>query len=363
VKVQRAVFLALFWLFPVLASAAPVDEVRASMYAVARAQEAYDGGSAKDPGLTDEIVKLTRLLNGSELDEGSQTTARYYRARASMLINHLRQRNRQPADTSLARSTLADFDWVIARGRDIGPMRVTVANAAYLAGLASQAFLGSAPQAYEYWNRCALRDHAGCMYLIAAAKVTGDGGLAVDLPGALELHKKVYDTGTAFICAGAYSALAAAQILYFSGAQQLTVGDLDWIKRGDLLLDELVKERKWANPCTRARFMMTEYLMRLDRGDERRGLLESAVKIAEGPEEKATAGYLLGNVSEADFLAAARKAGDLETACDMHFDAYWHAEIRKDGGRAERHYDALSKLAPPNGCAMERALVKLKYRR
>ena len=361
---QRAFFLAVFLLWlPVTSFAAPADDVRASMYAVARAQEAYDGGSSKDPGLTEEIVKLTRLLNGSELDDNNQATARYYRARAWMLINHLRQRNRQQADAGLARSALADFDWVIARGRDVGPMRVTVANAGYLAGLASQAFLDSPREAYAYWGKCAQRDHAGCMYLIAAAKVTGEGGMAVDLPGALELHKKVYDTGTAFICAGAYSALAAAQIIYFSGATQLTVGDLDWLKRGDLLLEELVKERKWANPCTRARFMMTEYLMRLDRGEDRRGLLESAAKIAEGPEEKATAGFLLGRVSEAEFLDAARKAGDLETACDMHFDAYWHAEIRKEGGRAERHYDALSTLAPPNGCAMERALVKLKYRR
>ncbi len=354
-------FVLLFFLSGA-ALAEPGLEVRKSALTIGNAQQAIDGGSLVDPGLEGEIATLTSLLNGTALDDANQTSARYFRGRAAVLINQLRLKNKRPADSGLAQRAIADFDWVAERGVEVRPLRVSAANALYLAGLVSRSFLADAPRAYAYWAKCAQREQAGCLYLMASAKVSGEGGVAVDVPGALKLHKKVYDTGTDFSCAGAFSALATAQIIYFSGAQQLTVGDLDWLKRSDLLLDELAKDRKWTSPCKRPRFMLTEYLIRLDRGEDRRSLLESAAKIAQDPELKATAGFLLGGVSEAAFLEAAAKATDRDGACEMHFEALWHAEIRKDAQRSQNHFRALSGMGP-NHCSLELALAKMKYRR
>ena len=152
--------------------------------------------------------------------------------------------------------------------------------------------------------------------------------MGIDLPGALELHKQVYDTGTAYTCAGAYSALATAQILYFSGARDLTVGELDWLKRADLLLEEVGAERKWKSPCNRPRFKVADYLMRLDRGEDQRSVLAGVAETAEEPEEKVTVGYLLGAVPEAAFREAAARGGDTE-CLRMLFAALWRAEITK----------------------------------
>ena len=353
-------FLLLFAIFSSLAFAEPGLEVRKSALTVGNAQTEFDGGSLADPALEGEIATLTSLINGTGLDEANQTTARYFRGRAAVLINQARLRNNRPADTGLAQRALEDFDWVVERGKEVRQQRVTAGNALYLSGLVAREFLGDAPRAYGYWAKCAQREQAGCLYLMASARVSGEGGVKVDVPGALELHKQVYETGTDFSCAGAFSALAAARIIYFSGAKQLTVGELEWLKRGDLLLEELAKDRKWSSPCGRPRFLLTEYLIRLDRGEDARSLLEGAAKIGREPEWKATAGYLMGGVSEAAFFEAAAKATDKDAACEMHFDALWHAQIRKEPERAAKQLQALSKMGP-NRCSLERALARMKY--
>jgi hypothetical protein len=355
----RAAFLVLSCVLACAAWAEPVEDIRQSAITILKAQAAFDGGATAGLRLDGEIVTLTRLLNGSELDEYTQATAHYYRAQAAMLNNNLRVKNKQRPDADLARRAIEDYDWVIERNRDVRQMRVSVANAAYNAGLAARNFLGDVPLAYKYWQKCAQREHAGCMNMMASAKVTGEGGVAVDVPGALELHKQVYDTGTSFTCAGAYSALATAQILYFSGAQGLTVGELDWLKRANLLLDEVAAERKWKSPCNRPRFRVAEYLMRLDRGEDRPSVLAGVAETADEPEEKVAVGYLLGGVSEAAFREAAAKGSDRESICEMQFAALWYAEIKKDAKASADHYQALSSLGQ---CTAELALVKMKYR-
>lgn len=357
----RVVLLILSCVLACAAFAEPAEDIRQNAITILKAQAEFDAGTPSRYGLDGEITALTRLLNGSELDEYSQATAHYYRGQAFMLTNHIRVKNRQKADTDLARRAMEDYDWVIERNRDVRQMRVSVSNAAYNAGVAARDFIGDMPRAYAYWRKCAQREHAGCMNMLASAKITGEGGVAVDVPGALELHKQVYDTGTSYTCAGAFSALATAQILYFSGAKDLTVGALDWLKRGDLLVEEVGAERKWKSPCNRPRFRMAEYLMRLDRGEDRRSLLAGVAEAAD-PEEKATVGYLLGGVSEAAFREAAAKGGDKDAVCEMHFDALWFAEIKKDAERSQDHYRALASQGPDH-CSTELALVRMKYRR
>ena len=344
------------------AFASPTDDLKASALGILKAQSAVDGGAVSDFSVDAEVATLDRLIGNAELNDNGLTIARFYRARAALLVNQVRVSNRQKPDAEAARRSLADFDWVIERNTDLPPVGITVADTAYSAGVVARNYLDAQPLAYAYWEKCAQREHAGCLNIMASARITGEGGVKVDVADALELHRKVYATGTGFNCAGAYSALAAAQIIYFSANMQVTVGELDWMKRADLLLDQLAAERALKNPCNRARFKVTEYLLRLERDEVRRDLLEAALRLAEQPEEKATAGYLLGSVSEAAFRDVAAKGTDKDAVCDMHFAAFWHALIRKDPKRSQDHDQAMSGLGRDH-CSFQLALARMKYRR
>lgn len=142
----------------------------------------------------------------------------------------------------------------------------------------------------------------------------------------------------------------------------MTVDEFEWLKRAHALLDELTVTLKNDSPCSRLRFEVAEYLMRLDSGDDRRPLLEGALKRADTDEEKVMVGYLLGSVSEAEFRKAASGNRNKDEACVMYFAAAWRAEITQADALARDHHGFMSNLGRDH-CGTELALLKLKYGR
>ena len=340
----------------------PTEQLRDAALNVLRAWDEAREKPNAPVRLDAEMATLTALIESGQLNLLGLSIASYYRGEAGTLINSARLAARQPADAALARRTLADFDRVIAAEIEIAEWRVSIAGAAYSAGSVARNALDLVPQAYAYWEICAQRNHAGCLNIMAAARLTGVGGVEVDLQQSLDLHRKVYDTGTAYTCAGAYSALATSEIIHFGAMRPVTVDEFEWLKRAGALLDELAVKLKNDNPCKRVRFEVTEYLMRLDSGDDRRPVLERALKRADAEDEKVMVGYLLGNVSEADFRKAAGANRNKDAACDMYFAAAWHAEIRKAFELARDHHGFMSALGGDH-CRTELALLQLKYKR
>jgi len=356
VKFSR--LFALACLLPLAAQAAPIDELNASIIAIRK----VDRESGRDPAenladLETPIRTLTKLIDEGAFDAKGEAFARYWRGYGTDLVNQMRLRSKREPDRALARETLADFDWVAGHEREVPA--AGVAQALYGAGRVLRNYLGSTDEAYRYWGRCAERDHAGCQNIMAAAKLTGVGKVAVDLPGAVELHRRVYDTGTGYNCAGSYSALAIGEIVYFGGLRGVTVTDLDWVGRARDLVAQVVKERGLADFCGSTIFAVTEYLMRLDRGESRPELLRIELK-PDATDEKATLDYLSGRIGEPAFRDLAGREADKDSACRMYFTAYWHAEIRKNRPLAQEYRRKMLALGG-DYCGNELALVRLKY--
>jgi hypothetical protein len=355
----RALVLLGLWGYCAWAAADVASDIRNSANAILRAEKQFDSKDYASINLRAEIDLLTKALDAGVLNPVGRAIAYYWRGNAYMLLNWVRLKTEKPADTTLARNALADFDQVLAHGVDIPDWRVSVADTAYSAGLVARNHLDSAEDAYRYWQRCADQGHAGCLNIMASARLTGAGQVQVDLNQSLELNKRVYDTGTDYQCAGAFSALAIAHILYFGRVDQVTVDALEWMRRAYLLLDELAERRKEKNPCERSRFEVHEYLLRLGRGEERPQLLRTALERAEVNEQKILATYLLGTTNEAAFREAAAKNTDKNVSCDMYFIAFWHADVRKDAARSQEYLRLMSTLGA-DYCRIELALAGLR---
>ena len=310
------------------------------------------------PNLEHDVSALTELINAQQLSGEALSVAYFYRARARHLINSVRSKGNQPPDLALAKAALADLDIIVADGAEFPSRGITAANAEYFAGSVAMYGLKSEPLAYSYWDKCAKLGHGGCMNIMAWAKLTGRGGQQIDIPQALELNAKVYETGIRYGCAGAFSAKYNSMINYFTGIKRPGDDELEWIKRAYPLLEriEVVKRRK--NPCQRADFEIVEYLIRLSRGEQRKDLLDKAMKDAEVDATEAAIQYLLGALDDNSFRMIARVTPSKGERCDMDFYALWNAEMKNDADLARWHFEDLQALG--SACADKLVFAK-KY--
>src|SRR5262249_19153201 len=132
--------------------------------------------------------------------------------------------------------------------------------AEFLAGSVEYSQLRSIPMAYEYWRRCSSKGHAGCMNSMASASLTGAGGQAVDIGQALELHEKVFNTGTKYTCAGALSAEAIAEIIHFTGVRRPGDDGLAWLEKARQLRDLVIANHGGKDICFEHSFQIDEFL-------------------------------------------------------------------------------------------------------
>jgi hypothetical protein len=215
--------------------------------------------------------------------------------------------------------------------------------------------------AYEYWEKCAAHRHAGCLNIMASARLTGAGGVAVNVAESIRLNEEVYQTGTDYRCAGANSALVIAQILHFTGARGQAVDDLAWLRRANGLLDELARDGNSDDLCGRSVFEASEYLFRLGGGEDRKEVLAAAGARKAGNAYKLVVDYLLGTISPQAFRDALAGVPVRHVACRMNFLAAWHARLLKNDALAERHRAALGQPGADQ-CAIEAALLNLAKR-
>jgi len=341
---------------PGRALADAASDLREAARAISQAEADKDATDAK---LDAQVATLTRLIESGILNAGGVVVARSWRGRAQVAMNWARMRAGQGADASLARASLADFDAVLAFGTDIPPWNVFMANTLYFAGGVARNHLEDNKAAYSYWARCAAIGHAGCLNIMAAAKLTGSGGVSVDLQESIDLNARVYDTGTDYRCAGAFSARMIAEITHLKGIRSVTVDEFQWLQRSYRLLDEIGREEQKDNPCDRSKFEIVEYLMWLGRGQERADLLRAAAARKGANDYAILADYLAGAVSPAAFRDALGKLTLKHVSCGMHFAAAWHAELRSDAALSRTHRDALVAFGGDH-CQIEIALLKLR---
>lgn len=334
------------------------DDLKKAAETIKRAKAQWaQGALPANVNLDAEIVTLTKIIDDGKLNESGRTVALYYRGDANLLVNAARVAANRPVNVDAAREALADYDRVIKYGKDIADWGVDVSNAAYYAGWIAQRYLNSIPLAYSYWEKCADMGHSGCLMTVAAARVSGDGGVKVDVDQALAMNSQVFNSGTNYGCAGAYAARNNALIIFFTKTKRPAGEALEWLDRSKRLLDSLAAEQKGKSPCARTRFDVVEYLMRYSADDPNRGPhLKLAEQRAANEDDRAILRYLRRGDEDAFRAQIARnltKAGK----CDLHFIAMWNAEVNRNGGLARDHYKAMQDIGP-EACGPELTYVR-----
>jgi len=308
--------------------------------------------------LVRNVARLTNLINQRRLNSSGLTVAYYYRALARSLQNGIRLRSNEAIDAASARAALSDFDKVIAAGVEIPGWKVSAADAGYAAGHVALHQLKSPSIAYAYWDRCARRDHAGCMNIMAEVKFTGNDGQKVDVAEALSLHERVYHTGTRYGCAGALSAQSIALIVYFTGTKKSDDEEIQWFSRAHALLDELAAKRgkDVANQCGRASMDIDEYLVRRGRGERPTALLERAGSRSPSEPIRVITEYLQRVIDDDTLRSILAAPIPDDTRCRMHFWALWNAANAGQSEIARVHMRALLQIG--NSCG-----TQLRYAR
>jgi len=238
-----------------------------------------------------------------------------------------------------ARTARADLDKIINAGKVLTYVpEVSQSNAEFLAGSITRNQLHDEPAAYSYWERCAANAHAGCLNVLASARITGDGGQKVDVNEALALHTSVYDTGVKYQCAGAFSAISIAAINYFVGVRRPGDDELEWTKKADGLLDKVEANVNKRNVCQRAGIEVREFLFQLSRGHRDDNILQDALSRLddESVATKAVIQFISGAIDENGFNAAVSSSKFEGYRCSAYFDAMWYSELRGEDAMARR---------------------------
>jgi len=205
---------------------------------VQRVQRKSERTKDEIPNLRQDVRVLNGVLGGRKLDASDALVAHYFRAVALTILNLTREHEGEAIDLPGARIARADLDKVISAKSVLTYVpEVDKTNAEYWAGLVARNLLHDEPGGYSYWEKCASGGHAGCLNNLASARVTGAGGQKVDVQEALNLHTGVYNSGLRYHCAGAVSALAIAEINYFTGVRRPGDDELEWTQKADGLLD------------------------------------------------------------------------------------------------------------------------------
>lgn len=272
--------------------------------------------------------------------------ARYLRVQASRYVHGIRMDQGGAIDATSARRELSDLEAVIDAASADPRAADFVANVQYMAGGTALNYVKDADAAYRYWEQCARAEHAGCMNVMADARLTGAGGQRVDIQESLALHRRIYATSTKFSCAGAYSALSIASIGFFVEVRRSGEDEALWLTRAYELLDEIGARLGNKDPCNRSQFETVDFLFRLSKGERREPLLRAAIERASSPEVRAIAQHLLGSLDQSAASAAALAPAPPFDSCWRHFALLWHASIRNDRETALSRHRSMVALGP-----------------
>lgn len=251
-------------------------ELRKLTDAVNRAR--YEGGTNHALTITElnELAQqISALIAKDTLTPKEKAAAYFFRGYARAYITNLQYLEGKKADELLIRQALSDLDQVIADGIEYPQLGARISEALYVAGSVA-ATDRSFSRAYAYWEKCAALDHAGCLNIMAEARLTGQGNQKVDFRAAIDYHLKVFNTGTRYHCAGAYSAQRIAAIGYFTGTATPQGDEVYWIKKAVDLLDQLAAASNSAQGCELSGVLIDEFLYQLSRGDRQDALLDEA---------------------------------------------------------------------------------------
>lgn len=307
----------------------------------------------EDKGLLDD------LMGSGKLSAEEMAAAYYYRASVAAQINGLNFRDRKRIDEKLARQALADIEKMVSGGTEDPKLGATFKDGYYMAGSVAKNHLHDNKAAYAYWEKCADQAHAGCMNIMAEAHVTGEDGQKIDYAEAMQYHLRVFNTGTAYRCAGIFSAMSIAAISFFTGTPAPQGDSLFWVTKANNLQQQLAATDRNPKVCNVAGILTDEFLYRLAGGERNQQLLDqaSAKLEPESSERQAIIGLLSDQMTATAALTAASMAKTDYQKCSMYFDALWYEELTKHHDVAEKMFQHIAEISS-GACATEMVFAK-----
>ena len=325
----------------------PPTDLPSAVSDVQRLERKTDRTNADVPELEHDVRIFASVLRARKLNSDDSVVAHFYEAEALRLINATHEQEGDPIQPAAATEALADYDLVIAANPNTYVPAVRALNAEYYAGFVARNQLRFVTQAYKnYWEKCAWQGHAGCLNILANARLTGDGEQKIDINEALDLHTMVFNTGVRYRCAAAHSAINIAEIVHFTGVRRTGDDELDWLKKSYALMDQLEKTEGNQNVCGRSHAEVEEFLFELSRGKMMPNLLQDAAGRldSQSSSEKSVIQFLSGSIRQPELNLAVEGTKSERDRCTAFFDAMWYTHLTKQDALAKDYHQRLLEL-------------------
>ena len=267
------------------------------------------------------IANFDQALSEGDLDEAERLQVRFWRGNAYSLLNQLRRDNGDDANASEVEKALADYDYVIASNdADLYP------RALYRAGYTAYNDLRDDTRAGRYWLKCAETEHAGCMNVAADGFFSGQYGFSQDYSRSRDFHVKTFNTGTDYVCAGAYSGMALARMAVFlpEVGYQLTWDE--WLKETLKLQAQVADLYELPNACALEVQKIRAYLLELANGENYQSLLTEVVSSGSDAPSSAIANYFLGDANRQSVIDILQDQSDF-IKCQSAVSLITHSTI------------------------------------
>jgi hypothetical protein len=199
------------------------------------------------------IAVLSSYMNDHQLSVEDSILGRRVRALSLKEINLQRLHSGERVDVTQAEQTLNDIDFIIKNNGSKDWL--------FTAGHISMHLLQHPVLAYQYWEQCASSGHAGCMNIMATHRFTGENGLPIDLQKSVYWHKRVYETGTDYQCAGVFSAHELSKMAFLFPT--LDTGDTweNWLQKRNELVDKVELQSENTDHCSMSGYYFNDYVL------------------------------------------------------------------------------------------------------
>jgi predicted small lipoprotein YifL len=321
-------------------------------------QNSASPGHTKDVSpIYNQLSILKQSLAGGQDDRIGFATHYYIGNLETIIVSQASETGGKP-DRSMGQEALTNFDIVLAHGEDIPEWRVSISNTNYLAGGTVFAMDGMNALASRYWDACAKMGHPGCVNNVASMLLRKPSPSDDDIRNAIGLHALVVQTGIQARCAGQYSADTMANLLHFTGVRRPGDDEIAMLDKAQTLNQELKDAIHAKDPCSDGgKIAIDQYMMQFDRGENHEILLDQTIQDGAEPLWQLIAGYLRSKIDDAKMDEVIAASGP-QNACLLNFYVAWRATQNGDKPRAQKHYQALTKLPSAVDCAEEPLMMR-----
>ncbi len=298
------------------------------------------------------IRDISLALNHLDLSEDSVILLRTLRVHSTLSVNKQRALNNKTVDVTLSLGAIKDVEFVLNQPNDSKD-----ANLTYSAGHIAMHHLKDTILAYEYWNQCAELGHAGCMNIMASETFTGANGSSIDINKSIHWHRKVFETGIEYNCAGSYSANMLSSLAFFFPKLN-TSGDWNfWKEKRDALIEELEVDLENLNFCSKECFYLRDYVLNFGLGKQNKDLLSDAITAAEEKEVIDVLSSIYGEANVQATLSLIDKVPSTYEKCDLTFNLLLLSKYQNNA-EAEVAYSDYLYLLNRENCGTELSIIQ-----